>query len=101
MIKNTCGQPKVFGGITNTVDGSAFTIGPTARPRTGCSNDSVNMLVDSGASGHHLDDAIIPRFRDRLEELKVLNVSRKISTDGGGTTEWHCARSAPGPRHRR
>ena len=53
-------------------------------PRTGCSNDSVNVLVDSGASGHYFDDAIIPGFRDRLEEFKVLGVPRKISTAGGG-----------------
>ena len=74
MVKNTYGQPKVFGGITSLEDGSALTIGPTARPRTGRSNDSVYMLVDSGASGHYFDDAIIPAIRDRLEEYKVLDV---------------------------
>ena len=83
-VKNTYGQPDVFGGITSTEDGSALTIGPTASPRTGCSNDSVNVLVDSGASGHYFDDAIIPGFRDRLEEYKVLDVPRKISTTGRG-----------------
>ena len=79
MVKNTYGQPEVFGGITSTEDGSALTIGPTTRPRTGCSNHSVNVLVGSGASGHYFDD-MIPGFRDRLEEYKVLNVPRKIST---------------------
>ena len=67
MVKNTYGQPEVFRGITSLEDGSALTIGPTARPRTGCSNDSVNVLVDSGASGHYFDDATIPGFRHRLE----------------------------------
>ena len=84
MVKNTYGQPKVFGGITSSEDGSALTIGPTARPWAGCSTDSVNVLVDSGALGHDFDDAIIPGFRDRLEEHKVLDLPRKISTTAGG-----------------
>ena len=99
MVKNTYGQPKVFGGITSTEDGSDLTIGPTTRPGTGCSNDSVNVLVESGASGHYFDDAVIPGFRDGLEEYKVFDVPRKISAAGGGWIEWHCAGSAPGPRH--
>ncbi|CAN0549652.1 unnamed protein product, partial [Laminaria digitata] len=40
-------------------------------------------LVDIGASGHYFDDAIIPGFRDRLEENKILHVPRKLSTVGG------------------
>ena len=39
--------------------------------------------MDCGASGPYFDDAIIPRLRDRLEEYKVLDVPRKISTPGG------------------
>ena len=84
MITDTYGQPEIRGGITSTEDGSALTVGPAARSRTGCSNDSVNVLVDRGASGHYFDDAIIPGFRDRLEEYEVLDVPRKISTAGGG-----------------
>ena len=84
MVKNTYGQPEVFGGITSTKDEPALTIGPTARPWTGCSNDSVYSLVDSGASGYNFDDAIIPGFRDRHEEHKVLDVQRKIATAGRG-----------------
>ena len=99
---NTYGQPEVFGGITSTEDGSALKIGPTTRPQTGYSDDPVNLLVDSGASGQYFDDAIISRFRDRLEEYKVLNVPRKMSTAGvWGGVEWQCAGSAPGSRHRR
>ena len=74
LSTNTFGQPEILGGITSTEDESALTIDPTARSRTGCSNDSVNVLVDSGASGHYFDDALIPGFRDRLEEYKVLDV---------------------------
>ena len=84
MVKNTYGQPEVFGDIASTEDGSALTIGPTARPRTGCSNGSVNVLVDSSASGHSFDDAIIPEFPDRMEEYKALDVPRKISPERGG-----------------
>ena len=84
MVENTYRQPGVFERITCTEDGSALTIGPTAKPQTGCRNDSVNVLVDSGASGHCFHDAIIPGFRKRLEECKVLGVPRKISTAGAG-----------------
>ena len=84
MVKNTYRQPKVFGGITSTEDGSTLTIDLTARPRTGCSNDSINVLVDGGASDCCFNHAIIPGFRDRLEEYNVLIVPQKISTAGGG-----------------
>ena len=99
MITNTYGQPEILGGITSKEDGSAVTVSTTARSRTGCSNDSVNVLVGSGVSGHYFDDAVIPGFRDGLEEYKVFDVPRKISAAGGGWIEWHCAGSAPGPRH--
>ena len=84
MIRNTYKQPEILGGIISTDDGSALTVGPTAMSRTGCSNDSVNVLVDSGSSGHFFDDAIMPGLRDRLKEYKVLDVPRKIPTAGGG-----------------
>ena len=74
LVKNTYGQPGME-------DGSALTIGPPARPWTGCGNDSINVLVDSGASGHCFDDTI-PGFGDRLEEYKVLNVPRKSHPPG-------------------
>ena len=94
-------KAEVFGGIISTEDGSALTIGPTARPRTGCNNDSVNVLVDSGASGHYFDDAIVPGFRDKMEKYKVLDVPRRIFTTGGEGIERHCAGSEPGlPRRR-
>ena len=76
-------SPKSLGGSPERKTGRVM-IGSTARLWKGCRNDSVNVLVDSGASGHYFDDAIIPGFRDRLEEYKVLDVPRKISTAGGG-----------------
>ena len=42
VIKNTYEQPEILGGITDTEDGSVFTLVPTARSRTSCSNYSVN-----------------------------------------------------------
>ena len=69
------GQPQILGGITSTEDGSALTVDPIARLRTGCSNDSVDVLVDSGASEHYLDGAIIPGCRDRQEQCKMLDVT--------------------------
>ena len=77
-------SPKSSGASPIQKAGSDLTIGPTAKPRTCCSNDSVNVLVDSGAPGHYFDDAIIPGFRDRQQEYKVLDVPRNVSTAGGG-----------------
>ena len=83
MIRNTYKQPEILGGIISTDDGSALTVGPTAMSRTGCSNDSVNVRVDSGAFGHHVDDVITPGFRDGLEEYEVLDMPRKSQPSGG------------------
>ena len=82
---NTDGQPEPFGGITGTEQGSALMACPTAGRQAHCNNASVNVLVDSGASGHYyFDEAIIPRLRDRLDGYKVLDTPKTISTAGGG-----------------
>ena len=58
--------------------------------------DSVNsslapLMVDSGASGHYFDDAIICNLKRRLQEYVHLATPRKILTVGGvmlkGTAE--------------
>ena len=41
------------------------------------------MLVDSGASEHYFDDAIILELRDTLDSHQVLDVARKITTAFG------------------
>ena len=87
IIKNTYEQPEVFGGITSTEDGSALTIGPTTKPPTDCTNDSVNVLVDGDASGHYFDVAIIPGLRDRLEGVMVLDVPQTLSPSGAGVLD--------------
>ena len=59
-------------------------VGPTAGRQARCNNASVNVLVDSGASRHQFDDAIIPRMRDRLGDNKILGTPKTSSTAGGG-----------------
>ena len=44
-------------------------------------------MVDSGASGHYLNDVIIPELRDKLDSYQVLDEPRKIITAGGGQLE--------------
>ena len=60
------------------------------------SEDSVNsnlatLMVDSGASGHYFDDAIIRDLKHRLQDYVHLTKPRKILTAGGamldGTVE--------------
>ena len=67
-------------------------------PRAG--DDSVAVLVDSGASGHYFDDLIIPSLKHRLLNYILLTTPRKVS---------HCRRCLAGrpgrrdtsrPRHR-
>ena len=66
-LTNTSGQPETFGGITNAEDGSALAVVPAAEKWNRGSNSLVNVMVDSGASGHYFGDALIPRLRYRLE----------------------------------
>ena len=73
-----------FGGITGAEDGSALTAGPVPGPWNDGSNTSVNILGNSGASGHYFDDASILGLRDKLDSYPVLDVPRKITTAGGG-----------------
>ena len=39
-------------------------------------------MVDSGASGHYFDDALIPRLRYRLDNYQALAIRRWITTAG-------------------
>ena len=55
-IMNINGQPEILGGITITKDGLVLTAGPTAGMWTGGSNDSGNMQMDCGESGHYFGD---------------------------------------------
>ena len=61
MSKTT---PDIFGDITGAENGLNVTAGPVAGPWNDGSNGSVNVSVDSGTSGHNLDDAIILGLRD-------------------------------------
>ena len=64
-LTNTSGQPETFGGITNTEDGLTLAVVPAAEKWNCGSNSLVSMMVDSGASGHYFDDALVPRLRYR------------------------------------
>ena len=60
-LTNTSGQPETFGGITNAKDGLALAAVPAAEKWNRGSNSLVSVMVNSGASGHYFDDALIPR----------------------------------------
>ena len=77
-------QTELFGGITNAEDGSTLKVGPVVGAWNRHSNDAVNVVVDSGASGHYFDDTIIPGLRDNLDNYQLLDVPRKITTAGKG-----------------
>ena len=57
-------------------------------PAMSTSQDSVNsnlvtFSVDSGASGHYFDDAIIREVRHRLQDYGHLDMPRRTLTAGG------------------
>ena len=82
---NTSGQPETFGGITNAEDGLALAVVPAAEKWNRGSNSLVSVMVDSGASGHYFDDALIPGLRYRLENYQELAIGRwRGSTIGEG-----------------
>ena len=60
----------IFGGITGVEEGSNLTDGLVTRPWNDGSNGAVNILVDSGASGHCLEDTVVPGLRDKLESYQ-------------------------------
>ena len=51
------------------------------------SNSLVSVMVDSGASVHYFNDALIPRLRYRLDNYQELAIRRYITTAGGHQLE--------------
>ena len=82
-LTNTSGQPETFGGITNAEDGLALAVVPAAEKWNRGSNSLVSVMVDSGASGHYFDDALILGLRYRLDNYQELAIRRYITTAGG------------------
>ena len=78
MVSNT--TPTIFNGITGAGDESTITVSPVAVPRIDEKNDCANVLVDSGAPGHHFDDAIILELRNKLEHYQALGIQLSIAT---------------------
>ena len=87
VLTNTNGQPETFGGITNAEDDLALTAVPASEKWNCGSNSLVSVMVDSGASGHYYDDALIPRLRYRLDDYQELAIRRGITTVGGHRLE--------------
>lgn len=52
MVNNIYGQRDVCGDSISTADGSALTIGPTAKQWKACSNNAGHVLVGRGTSEH-------------------------------------------------
>ena len=73
---------QTFRYISTADDGSVPKPGPAAGPTNG--GDSVNVLVDSGATGLFFDNAVIPKERDTLKNYQVINVP----VDSGTSNIW-------------
>ena len=84
---NTSGQPESFGGITNAEDRLALAVVPAAEKWNRGSNSSVSVMVDSGASCHYFDDALIPGLGYKLDNHQELAIRRWITTAGGDQLE--------------
>ena len=69
--------------MTNAEDSSALNTGLVAEPWNGGDSNVINALVDSGASRHYFDDALILGLRYKLENYQVLDTPQKIVTTGG------------------
>ena len=77
MYGGTDGEGEPLYGITLMVSGTAaFKHKPSA------GDDSVTVLVNSGASGHYFDDLIILSLKHRLPNYVLLTTPRKIFTTG-------------------
>ena len=86
-LTNTSRQLEIFGGITNDEDGLALAVGPAAEKWNRGSNSLVSVMVDSGASDHYFDDALMPGLRYRLDTYQELAIRRWITTAGGHQLE--------------
>ena len=84
---NTNGQRNIFGGITSTEDGLALAVVPAAEKWNHGSNSLVSVMVESGASGHYFDDALIPGLRYRLDNYQEFAIRWWITTAGGHQLE--------------
>lgn len=57
---NTEEQLDSFSGITSAKDSSDLKPGPATKPWNSKSSGSVNVLMESDASGHYFDNVLIP-----------------------------------------
>ena len=80
-----CEREPLYGTVLMASRPAAFKHKPSA------GDDSVAVLVDSGACGHYFDGLTIPSLKHRLLNYVLLTTPRKILTAGGalldGTAE--------------
>ena len=80
MYEGTDGEGEpLYGPALMALGPAAFKHMPSA------GDDSVTVLVDSGAFGHYFDDLIIPSLKHRLLTYVLLTTPRKILTAGGSS----------------
>ena len=86
MYEGTDGEGELLHGPALIASGPA-----TFKHMPSAGDDSVTVLVDSGAFGHYFDDLIIPSLKHCLLTYVLLTTPRKILTAGGsllgGTAE--------------
>ena len=64
-------------------DTALMASGPVAfKHKPSAGDDSVTVLVDSGASGHYFDDLIVPSLKYRLLNYVLLTTPREVVTAG-------------------
>lgn len=85
---NPDGQLEKFGGITSAEDGSALKAGPVAGLWNSGHGGFVNVLVDSGASGHYFNDALIPGLRYKLGNSITRCWMYNAKSPPPGDTKW-------------
>ena len=55
--------------------------------RTNANNTVLDMLVDSGSTGHYLDSDLIPGLQNRMVDYKALDETHEVVTAGHHTLE--------------
>ena len=91
MYEGTDGEGELLYGPALMASGpAAFKHMPSA------GDDSVTVLVDSGAVGHYFDDLIIPSLKHCLLTYVLLTTPPKILTAGGSLLGGTAERIHPG-----
>ena len=99
-------EPDLFYGGTDSEGESLYGMALMAsepaifKHNPSAGDDSVTVLVDSGASGHYLDDLIIPSLKHHLLNYVLLITPSQDYHCRRSLAEWHDQRDTSRPRHR-